>query len=74
MYNRQGRFIRPLLNTKIMAQEKEKEQDRTILPQDDVLVEYTDKAQYHPAGHKERVHSLLAEKFVKRGVAKIAKG
>ena len=47
--------------------------DKAILPQDDVVIEYTDKAQYHQAGDTEKVHRYLAEQFVKKGIAKIKK-
>lgn len=64
-----------------MAREKQEaertiekqEAERTILPQDDVVIEYTDKAQYHQAGDTEKVHCYLAEQFVKKGIAKIKK-
>lgn len=55
-----------------MTREKQ-EAEKTILPQDDVVIEYTDKAQYHPPGDTEKVHSYLAEQFVKKGIAKIKK-
>lgn len=52
---------------------EEQEAEKTILPQDDVVIEYTDKAQYHQAGDTEKVHRYLAEQFVKKGIAKIKK-
>lgn len=55
-----------------MTREKQ-EAEKTILPQDDVVIEYTDKAQYHPPGDTEKVHRYLAEQFVKKGIAKIKK-
>jgi hypothetical protein len=56
-----------------MAQEKEnaKKQAETVMPHEDVVVEYTDKAFFHTKGDKEAVHRLLAEKLVAKGVAKI---
>lgn len=56
-----------------MAQEKEKAktQAETVMPHENVVVEYTDKAFFHTKGDKEVVHRLLAEKLVAKGVAKI---
>lgn len=56
-----------------MAQEKEnaKKQAETVMPHEDVVVEYADKAFFHTKGDKEAVHRLLAEKLVAKGVAKI---
>lgn len=56
-----------------MAQKKEnaKKQAETVMPHEDVVVEYTDKAFFHTEGDKEAVHRLLAKKLVAKGVAKI---
>lgn len=44
-----------------------------IKPNDPVTIEYTAKSAYHEAGKRETVHRVLAEKFVKKGIAKIVK-
>lgn len=38
---------------------------------DQVVIEYTEKAAYHKAGDRSTVHRYLAGKLKKKGVAKI---
>lgn len=47
--------------------------EKAIKPNDPVTIEYTAKSAYHKAGTRETVHRVLAEKFVKKGIAKIVK-
>lgn len=48
-------------------------ENKATKPNDPVTIEYTAKSAYHKAGEKEAVHRVLAEKFVKKGIAKIVK-
>lgn len=47
-----------------MAQEKEnaKKQAETVMPHEDVVVEYADKAFFHTKGDKEAVHPSFGGK------------
>lgn len=46
--------------------------DKKVFKSDKVRIEYTDKCKYHKSGDTAEVHSLLAEKLIKKGVAKKA--
>lgn len=46
-------------------------EEKATKPNDPVTIEYTAKAAYHKDGKQETVHRVLAEKFVKKGIAKI---
>ena len=48
-------------------------EEKAIKPNDPVTIEYTAKSAYHKAGTQETAHRVLAEKFVKKGIAKIVK-
>lgn len=48
-------------------------EEKAIKPNDPVTIEYTAKSAYHKTGTQETVHRVLAEKFVKKGIAKIVK-
>lgn len=56
-----------------METKVEKESEREVKIGDVVEIEYTEKATYGKKGSKEIVHRILAEKLVKKGVAKIVK-
>lgn len=46
--------------------------DAKVVYKNDVkTIEYTDKAKHGNSGKREVVHAILAEKLVKKGVAKI---
>lgn len=47
--------------------------EKTIKRVDPVNIEYTAKCAFHKTGTQETVHRVLAEKFVKKGIAKIVK-
>lgn len=56
-----------------MAKDKKENQfvGETVKPKDYVEIVYTDTSSYHDAGDTEKVHRLLADKLVKKGVAKL---
>lgn len=56
-----------------METKVEKESVRDFIIGDVVEIEYTEKAAYGKKGEKATVHRILAEKLVKKGVAKIVK-
>lgn len=51
----------------------EKKEGKKVKGQDPVLIEYTEKAQFHKKGEKATVHSMQAEKLIKKGFAKEVK-
>ena len=53
-----------------MAATKEK---KVIYKNDLVTVEFNEKSAYHKKGDREEVHRVMAEKFEKKGIAKIVK-
>ena len=46
---------------------------RPVFKDDMVEVVYTAKCAYHKEGDKDVIHRILAEKFVKKGIAKLTK-
>lgn len=52
---------------------KEDKKVEKVLGKDPVLIEYTEKAQFHQKGEKVEVHKLVAEKLIKKGFATKAK-
>lgn len=54
-----------------METKVEKEAEKEIRIGDVVEIEYTEKAAYGKKGERATVHRILAEKLVKKGVAKI---
>lgn len=44
-----------------------------VKPREDVLVEWTAKANHHKKGAQSTVHRIQAERFVKQGIATIVK-
>lgn len=54
----------------IMAATKE---EKVIYKNDLVTVEFNEKSAYHKKGDREEVHRVMAEKFEKKGIAKIVK-
>lgn len=53
-----------------MAATKE---EKIVYKNDLVTVEYNEKSSYHKKGDREKVHRIQAEKFEKKGIAKIVK-
>ena len=59
---------------KIFNMETKIEQEsRPVFKDDMVEVVYTAKCAYHKEGDKDVIHRILAEKFVKKGIAKLTK-
>lgn len=52
---------------------KIEQESRPVFKDDMVEVVYTAKCAYHKEGDKDVVHRILAEKFVKKGIAKLTK-
>lgn len=50
---------------------KVEKEARPVLKEDMVEITYTEKSNFHKPGEKEVVHRLMAEKLVKKGVAKM---
>ena len=48
-------------------------EEKLVLGRDDVKIEYTAKSKFHKPGDKAVVHSLQADKLVKKGFAKTVK-
>lgn len=46
---------------------------RPVFKDDMVKIVYTEKSQYHKPGQEDFVHRFLAEKLVRKGVAKMSK-
>lgn len=53
-----------------MANTKE---EKVVYKDDIVTIEYTSKARFGKVGSTEKVHRILAEKLVNKGVVKIVK-
>nr|DAM73904.1 MAG TPA: hypothetical protein [Caudoviricetes sp.] len=53
---------------------KVEKEARVVYKDDMVKIVYTNKSAYHKEGEEDTVHRLQAEKLVKKGVARMARG